>query len=329
VEISASHADAIPLPQLEERFENIGRDFYAQTGVPFPGARARLSEHLPQDACRILIYDVPLYNSRLDPDKRMVPASIKRLAKLKIQATEAEALSAGMDTAAWVDKADQTRIEAAGLPCWDTSQIIAHHLSNVLHKHAVEFLDVSEVDRLVELVNRHFETLVQQVQKTLPLQTVVTIFQYLVRENVSIRNVKSILESIAAHGAKEKDPLQLAEHARQKIKRQIMHQYCNEQGTLNVVLLHPELETLLQESLRQTPEGIFLTAPNHVIEDLINKVVEIKRTSRQKIAILTSSKIRHHIRKAIEKMLPDVPVLSHSELTPEIKLKPMANIICK
>jgi type III secretion protein V len=325
VEISSSLADAIPLASLEEHIENIGRDFYTETGVPFPGARTRLSEQLPQDTYRILIYDVPLYHSRIYPNKYLVPASVQRLAQLQIKATEAEGFE-GKDAAAWVDKDDQARIEAADLPCWDPSRIIIRHLSNVLHKHAVEFLDVSEVDRLVDLVNQHFEALVQQVQKTLPLQTVVEIFQYLVRENVSIKNVKSILESIAAHGGKEKDPLQLTEYARQRLKRQILHQYSNEEGTLNVVLLHPQLETLLHESLRQTPEGVFITAPNHVIENLIDKVAEVKRTPLQQIAILTSSEIRHHIRKAIEKYLPDVPVLAHSELTPEIKLKPMANI---
>jgi type III secretion protein V len=325
VEISAQEAAAVSLAQLEEHFEIIGRDFYSRTGVPFPGAKARFSGQLPQGAYQIRIYDVPLYRGRLYQDKLLVPASIDRLAQLQIKATEAEAF-AGMDTAAWVDIDDQGRIETAGLPCWRASQIIANHLSKVLYKHAVEFLDVSEVDCLVDKVNQQFKTLVQQVQKTLPLQTVVEIFQYLVRENVSIRNVKSILESIVAHGAKEKNPLQLAEYARQKLRRQILHQYCDQEGTLNVVLLHPELEILLRDSLRQTPEGIFITAPNHVIENLIDKVAEIKRAPLQKLAILTSPEIRQHIRKAIEKVLPDVPVLSRSELTPEIKLKPMANI---
>jgi len=326
VEISATEADIISLTQLEEHFEIIGRDFYLKTGVPFPGAKAWFAEQLPESTYRILIYDVPLYTSRLFRSKLLVPASVDSLAHLQIKATTVEAV-AGLDTAACVDVADQARLEAAKVPCWDANAIIANHLSTVLRKHAVEFLDVSEVRRLIDLVNEHFETLVQEVQKTLPLQTVVEIFKYLVRENVSVRNVKSILESMVEHGGKEKNPLQLAEYARLKLKRQIVHQYCDEQGMLNVMLLHPELETLLQESLRQTPEGIFLTVPNNVIQNLIDTItVETNRIPLQKIAILTSSEIRHHIRKVLEKILPDVPVLAHSEMIPEIKLKPLSNI---
>ncbi len=326
VEITTAQADAIPLARLVERFETTGHDFYLKTGVPFPGAKVGLSEQLPPDTYRILVHDVPLYSGRLYQDRFLVPASADRLAYLQIDATEAEAFK-DLGPAAWVDTCHKVRLEAAGLPGWGALEIITHHLDLIVHKHAVEFLDVSEVRRLVDLVNEHFETLVQEVQKTLPLQTVVEIFKHLVRENVCVRNVKSILESIVEHGAREKNPLQLAEFARRKLKRQILYQYCNEQGALNVMLVHPELEMLLQESLRQTPEGIFLTAPNEVIQKIIDQVnTEITRAPMQKLAILTSSEIRHHMRRVIEGILPDVPVLSHSELAPEIRLMPVANI---
>jgi type III secretion protein V len=326
VEISAAEADKIPLVQLEEQFEIIGRKFYLQTGVPFPGARARFTGQLPEGTYRVLIYDVPLYSGRLFRNKLLVPVSMDRLLQLEIQAAPAGSF-AGIDTAAWVDTGDRVRLEAAGLPYWDAIQIISNHLAMVLHKHAVEFLDVSEVRRLVDLADEHYGTLVQEVKKTLPLQTMVNVFKYLVREDVSIRNVKSILECLVEHGGKEKNPLQLAEHSRRKLRRQILHQYCDEQGTLNVVLLHPELETLLQENLRQTPEGIFIDAPKHVIDNLINKVAaEIKRAPLKKLTILTSSEVRHHLRNLVEKVLPDVPVLARVELTPEVKLMPLANI---
>jgi type III secretion protein V len=326
VEISEAQADGIPLAQLKEQFEIIGRDFYFQTGVPFPGARPRLSGKLPETTYRILIYDVPLYTGPIFRDKLLVPASIEQLLTLQVQASAAESF-AGIDTAAWVDADDKDRIEAVGLPCWDAGQIISNHLSVVLRKHAVEFLDISEVRHLVDLVNKHFETLAQEVKKTLPLQTMVRVFKYLVEENVSIRNVKSILESIVENAGKEKEPLRLAEHARRKLRRQILHQYCDEQGTLPVVLLHPKLEALLQKNLRQTPEGIFIDAPNHVIESLITKVAaEVERAPLHKLAILTVSEVRHHLRKMIEKVLPDVPVLARSELIPEVQLMPLANI---
>lgn len=326
VEISAQGADTIPLRSLEEQFESIGRDFYLQTGVPFPGAAARVSDLQPKATYRILIYDVPLYSGWLYQDKCLVPVAAEQLAQQQIDATEAEPFE-GMDAGAWVDVADKDRVVANGLPCWRHTDIIAEHLYAVLHKHAMEFIDVSEVRHLVDLVNDQYETLVQEVQKAIPLQSVVEIFKYLVREKVSIRNVKSILESIVEHGGREKNPLQLAEYARQKLKRQILYQYCDKQGTLNVVLLHPDLEVTLQESLRQTPEGIYISVPNHVVQSIIDKIIEaIKGAPLKKPAILTAPEIRHHIRQVIEKILPDVPVLAHNELTPEIKLIPLANI---
>lgn len=326
VEIGASETEDFPLAPLQERFESFGRDFYLQTGVPFPGALARISAQAPATSYRILIYDVPLYSGLLRNDKLLVPTDSDRLAQLQIEATAAEPFE-DLPAAAWVDVADKAGIEAAGLPCWDSGEIIANHLFAVVRKHAVEFLDISEVRRLVDLVNAHFETLVQEVQKALPLQSVVEIFKYLVRENVSIRNVKSILESIVKHGSTEKDPLQLAEYARQKLRRQILHQYCEKQGRLNVVLLHPDLETFIQENLRQTPEGIFIAAPDQVMQNIIDQVSDAtKRAPLQKLAVLAPTEIRHHIRKAIEKELPDVPVLAHSELTPEIKLVPLTII---
>lgn len=329
VEISEAQADSVLVTDLEKQIETIGNDFYYQTGVPFPEVQLVISGQLPEDTYRILIYDVPRYSGKLLRDKLLVPVSIGRLTKLQIKSTDADAF-VHMGNTAWVDADDKEKLDAAGLHSWSAKEIIVNHLSLVLHKHAVEFLDVSEVRSLVDLADEQFETLVNEVQKTLPLQTVVKTFKYLVSENVSIRNVKSILESIAEHGDKEKDPLKLAEYARQKLKHQIMHQYCDVQGRLKVVVLHPELETLLLESLRQTPGGIFITAPSHVLQNIANRVnAEIRRMPEQKLAILTISEIRYHIRKAIERFLPGVPVLAHSELTQEVKLVPLANIKAK
>jgi type III secretion protein V len=174
-----------------------------------------------------------------------------------------------------------------------------------------------------------FPDLVKEATRVLPIQKMAEILQRLVSEDISVRNLRTVLESLIEWGQKEKDSVLLTEFVRSSLKRHISHKYSSGHNILPAYLLAPNVEDTVRGAIRQTSAGSFLALDPAVGKRLLDN---IKRTvgdlgaSSQKPVLLTSMDIRRYIRKMIEQDLYDLPVLSYHELTQEINIQPLARI---
>ena len=171
--------------------------------------------------------------------------------------------------------------------------------------------------------------LTKEVQRTLPVHTIADIFRRLVAENVSIRNMRLILEGLVEWGQKEKDTVLLVEYIRSELKRYISHKYSSVQNIISAYILDQDLEEQVRSAIRQTSAGNYLALDTEVSHRIVIKVKQTvgdmsARTHRP--VLLTAFDIRRYVRKIIENEMYDLVVLSYQDLTPEVTVQPLDRI---
>ena len=151
----------------------------------------------------------------------------------------------------------------------------------------------------------------------------------MVSEDISVRNLRAILESLIEWGQKEKDSVLLTEYVRSTLKRHISYKYSSGQNVLAAYLLAPNVEDTVRSAIRQTSAGSYLAldpaVSKQLVENIKRAVGDIGANSQRPV-LLTAMDIRRYMRKMIEQDLYDLPVLSYQELTQEINIQPLARI---
>jgi type III secretion protein V len=328
IDISDRLEPNVDRDKLDEEIVSVRRALYHDLGAPFPGAHLRFHPGLPPDAYRILLQEVPVAEGRLRPGHVLVREAKENLSVLGIEFQEEDPFLPGIPTV-WVHETHQAQLAQAGIASLDVPQVLGHHLGVVLKKYAGEFLGLQETKQLLIGMEDSFSEVVKEAQRVLPIQRITEVLQRLVQEEVSVRNLRQILQALIEWGQKEKDSVILVEHVRSSLRRQISYKYSGGQNMLAVYLLHPDAEEAVRKSIRQTSGGSFLALDPATAKKLSTNV---KRQSgnlpqaRQKPVLLTSMDVRRYVKKLIEAEVPDLAVLSYQELTEEITLQPLAKI---
>ena len=313
---------------LNDELLKIRRALYFDLGVPFPGIQLRFNEGLPPESYNILLSEVPVSQGRLRPGYLLVRESVNNLSAMQIQFEEDRKFLPHIPTI-WVDAALQDPLSRAGIPFMDPSQVLTYHLAFVLKKYSSDFVGIQETRFLLTAMENRFPDLVKESTRVLPIQKIAEILQRLVSEDISVRNLRAILESLIEWGQKEKDSVLLTEYVRASLKRHISHKYSSGQNILPAYLLAPSVEDTVRGAVRQTSAGSYLSLDPAVSKRLVES---IKKTvgniggNAQRPVLLASMDIRRYMRKMIEQDLYDLPVLSYQELTQEINIQPLARI---
>ncbi len=227
--------------------------------------------------------------------------------------------------ALWIPESKRDEAVRAGYTVIDHSTIMATHLTELFKKYADQLLSRQIVQRLLDHLAETQPRLVEElVPNILTIGTVQKVLQNLVKEQVSIRDLQTICETLADYGTATKDPDLLTEYVRQALGRTITQPYETEGGKLHVLTLHPNLEERLKRSLQKTEQGTFLSLEAGFLHRFVQAVNnEARKMIHQGFhpVLLCSSMIRRHVRKIIERFIPDMAVISHNELYPPVEIK--------
>jgi len=325
----ASHLqDSFDPEVLNEELLKIRRALYFDLGVPFPGIQLRFNENLPPESYNILLAEVPVSQGKLRPGFILVRESTENLDALQI-AYEADKKFLPNIPTLWVAAAMKEPLAKAGIPFMDPSQVLTYHLAFVLRKYSADFIGIQETRFLLASMETRFPDLVKEATRVLPIQKVAEILQRLVSEDISVRNLRTVLEALIEWGQKEKDSVLLTEYVRSSLKRHISFKYSSGQNVLPAYLLAPSVEDTVRGAIRQTSAGSYLAldpAAGKRLVDNIKKTVGDLGAAHQRPVLLTSMDIRRYLRKMIEQDLYDLPVLSYQELTQEINIQPLARV---
>jgi type III secretion protein V len=328
MDVAAGLQQAFDADVLNEELLKIRRALYFDLGVPFPGIQLRFNDALPPESYNILLSEVPVSQGRLRPGWLLVRESTANLDALQI-AYESDRKFLPHIPTLWVSAELRDTLGRAGIPFMDPSQVLTYHLAFVLKKYSADFIGIQETRFLLSAMEGRFPDLVKESTRVLPIQKIAEILQRLVSEDISVRNLRAILESLIEWGQKEKDSVLLTEYVRSTLKRHISYKYSSGQNILPAYLLAPSIEDTVRGAIRQTSAGSYLALDPTVskrLVDNIKKTVGDLGASAQRPVLLTSMDIRRYLRKMIEQDLYELPVLSYQELTQEINIQPLARI---
>jgi flagellar biosynthesis protein FlhA len=227
--------------------------------------------------------------------------------------------------ALWIDEVTKDRAELAGYTVVDPPSVVATHLTELIKKHAHELLGRQETKALVDNLRENYAALVDElIPSVLSIGDVQKVLAKLLREKISIRDMVTIFETLADYGTYTKDPDVLTEYVRQSLSRQITQQYSQKGETLRVITVGPGLEKKIAESVQQSEQGSYLAldpvSTQSVYQKLSEQVNRLIQSGQQPI-VLTSPTIRMYLRQVIERTMQDIPVLSYSELEPNVEIQ--------
>lgn len=227
--------------------------------------------------------------------------------------------------ALWITKMQRENAELQGYVVVELSTVLATHLNEVLRSHAHEIFGRQEAHRLVENFKKTHPKVVEElIPDVLTLGQVVNVLQNLLKEQVSIRDLLTIFETLADVAPKTKDIEVLSENVRRALARNISHHLAGGKKKLPVFSLNGQLEELIAGSLLQTDEGIQIAMdPNYkrgLIQAIQEKIVSHPEIEAQPV-LLTTANTRRPLYRLIHRYIPQLSVLSHSEISPELTVE--------
>ena len=328
LEISTEIGESIYPEYLNHELSKLRETLSLDLGVPFPGIHLSFSERLTPNSYVILHDDVPVAKSEILNKHLFIQSDIEQLDKLSLPYQEKEGFLPNMP-GLWVEEKYRQTLSDAKVSFLDIHQIFTFHLSFVLKKYAEEFIGIQETRYLLNQVDADFSDLVKEAQNIMPIQKISEVLKRLVSEGISIRNMRTILENIVEWGQKEKEPGVLTELIRSKLKRQISYKYSSDENTLFALIIDPNTEKTIRESIRQTPTGRFVnieaSAKRQFIENIRKHMGDFSEKTAKPI-LLTAMDIRHSVYQLIKSEILDLAVLSYQELADDISVQTLAQI---
>ena len=231
--------------------------------------------------------------------------------------------------ALWISDDLRDRAERAGYTVVDSPSIVATHLTEIIKHNASDIIGRQEVRSMLDTLRRDYPAVVDDVQGALSIGEMQKVLQSLLEEQVSIRNLVVILETLADFAAVSKEPTFLVEKVRQALSRQLCLQYAGEDRELHVITIAPDLERRIVESRVETAAGIAAALPPDVQRRWINALSNAVRSVQQKgfqPVILCSEAARSLVKSSSRREVPDLAVLSVPEIVPDIRVEAVAEI---
>jgi flagellar biosynthesis protein FlhA len=312
---------------LLERIASIRKQFALDLGIVVPSVHIRDNLQLAPGEYRFLIKGNKIGGGVLKPESLLAMDPGETTEKIDGLATKEPAF--GLD-AVWISPANRDRAELAGYTVVDLPTVMATHITEMIRTHAHELLGRQEASTLVDNFKKTHPKVVEDlIPEALSLGGVVKVLQNLLREQVSIRDLLTIFETLADEAARTKDLDLLTESVRKQLSRSITAKYTAEDGAVTVMTFDSKLEEIVANALLQTEQGVQLVMDPQSASKMISNIA-MQIESHPEIAsqpiLLTSPTVRRHISKLVSRFIPQLIVLSHNEISADVKVQSVANV---
>ncbi len=323
----------IPLVDKEQggefldRVRSIRRQFALEMGLVIPPIHIRDNLQLNSSGYQIILKGVNIANGELMVNHylAMDPGDATR----KIEGIETKEPAFDLP-AVWIPEAKKEEAKLAGYTVVDNVTIMATHLTEVLREHAPELLGRQEVQNLLDNLSKSYPKAVEElVPNLLSLGAIQKVLQNLLQERISIRDMLTIVETLADYAPLTKDPELLTEYVRYKLSRSIVSPYVGEDGVLQLITIAQDVEDLLLKGVQKTEHGSYLSIDPKVADPIITSIKEeAKKAMAKNIQpiLLTSPTVRRHLKKMVEHFIPSLIVLSQSELLGDMRFKSIGEV---
>lgn len=306
---------------LLDRVGRVRNNVASEIGLVMPKVRIRDNMRLEQNDYLIKIADMPIDQATVEPG--LMLAIDSGMTTGEIDGIETKDPAFGTN-AKWIQPALQDQAELYGYTVVEPAAVLATHLTEVCRRHADEILTRDATKHLIdELKNVSPAVVDELIPGTMSLAEVQGVLQMLLREQVSIRQLAIILETLGDYAPRSKDPILLTEYVRHRLARQICTRYRDSEGQLHVVALDPAVEDRVRAGSEHTDRGLFIRMSPQAIEATCKRIGgELGKlaTEGHKAIVLVSPQIRAALKRITENQLPNLVVLSFNEITRDTKV---------
>ncbi|MBM7623504.1 flagellar biosynthesis protein FlhA [Sporohalobacter salinus] len=307
---------------LLDRVSMIRRQCALELGIIIPPIRIRDNMQLEPDHYRVNLRGIEIarheimVNHYLAMDSGMVTDEIDGI----------ETTEPAFDLPAlWISEDQKEEAELAGYTIVDPPSVIATHLTELIKDHAHELLGRQEVQDLIDNLKEDYSAVINElIPDLMTIGEIQKVLQNLLQEGVPVRDLVTILETLADEARNAKDVDILTEYARQALSRQISELYKDDNNNIHVLTLDPQLEERISNSIERTEQGAYVTLGPDVAQQLFNNLSQqIQQMMQQGYdpIVLTSPVVRYHFKDLTEQVASDLTVLSFNELEPDLNVQ--------
>ncbi|QNM97628.1 type III secretion system export apparatus subunit SctV [Chitinimonas koreensis] len=270
------------------------------------------------------VYEVPILAGPLRWQQVRAQASLEQLTALGLDGEEDALARPGC----WVAADAAARLDEAGVVHQPFHEVLAAALEDILRRNASKFIGLHEAQLVLNWTESKMPLLAKEIERVLPTARIAEVLQRLVAEQVPIRNLRQIVETLFDWGQRERDPGMLADFVRIALKRQLCHEFAPG-NVLRALMLSPGTEEMLRNAVRQTAHGSFLALTGEQSRTLLDRLrsqMGEPAEGEGPPVLLVAQDLRRCVRKLVEDELFGLPVLSYAELVSEIQIQPLGRV---
>jgi flagellar biosynthesis protein FlhA len=312
--------------QLMVRIKGVRKKLSQELGFLIPSVHIRDNLDLSPTAYRISLMGVTVGEGEIMPEMEMAINPGRVFGALKGNTCKDPAF--GLD-AVWIEPNQKDHAQTLGYTVVDPGTVVATHLSHLLQSHAHELFGYEEAHKILDNLAKSAPKLVEDlVPKTLPLGVVVKVLQNLLQEHVPIRDMRSIVETLAEYGLRSQDPDILTSAVRTALGRLIIHEISGMQDELPVITLDHELEQLLHKSLQTAGESGVGIEPGlaEQMHTSLQESMQKMEMEGQTAVLLVSSYIRPWLSRFVRHSIPGLHVLAYNEIPADRQIKVVSSV---
>jgi len=312
--------------QLLDRVKGVRRKVSQELGFLVPPVHIRDNLDLKPNQYRVMLMGVPSGDGEVFPDKELAINPGQVFGEIPGIATKDPTF--GLD-AVWINNNEQDQAQALGYTVVDASTVVATHVSQLVQDYAFELLGHDETQQLLDKLKSTSPKLVEElIPDKLPLATIVKVLQNLLQEKVSIRDMRSIFETLTEKAAFTQEANELTIHVRTALGRSIIQDIVGQEDELKVVTLDPSLEQLLLQATQGAPEGQLAIEPGLAerLHTTLKEEAQKLEMSGQSAVLLVAPQIRSQLARLFRYSLPTLYILAYSEVPENRQISVVASV---
>ena len=308
--------------ELLNRIKSIRRQIAQEIGIVVPSIHIQDNMQLKPGEYRILLKGNEVGSGHLMTNHYL--AMNPGLADETVPGIPTTEPTYGID-ALWIKERAREEAIAKGFTVVDLATVMTTHISDVIRRHAYELIGRQEVQNLLDaLKESHPKAVDELVPNLMSLGGVVKVLQNLLMEQVPVRDLLTVIEAMADWAPSIKQLDVLTEYVRQALSRTITRQYLTPEGELMVVNLSHPLERKISEAIKRSDQGEYLAIDPHLAQEIMQRLAarleKFGELNLQPI-VLCSAHLRMHVKKLVDRFIPNLTVLSYDEIMPSVKIQ--------
>ncbi|CAY74532.1 Type III secretion apparatus InvA [Erwinia pyrifoliae DSM 12163] len=295
------------------------RHFFIEYGVRLPDLIMNYDQHVEQGKLTVAINEIQVASYDFFPEMHKV---LFRGDELKLIDDNVKVVNTSHGKTYWIPEERHETALKLGFYSRDAVNEFYSCISTLLVHNISEFFGIQEAKTLLDDLEKKYPDLLKECYRNNTVQRITEVFQRLLKERISIRNMRLILEALVQWAPKEKDPIMLVEHVRGVLARYISSRFSAE-GRIRTVVMSHDMESIIRDGIRQTSGGTFVNLPPLETENIIKSLeicLQNNRVNARDIILMVSMDIRRFAKTIIEGTYSELDVLSFSEVSAGVEI---------